>query len=278
MSTNTTTPADVRTDQENALWQALAAAPGASAIELGHAASQPKTAVRKILNQWAGDGLIVRANNGDDRNGFRWRIADQNPTAETSSATTEPESQIVTEPAPAELVLVPGTATGDTTPAAPDSPAATAADPQPATDSPSDPSAPTAATPDSAEEADAVGVDAEAVAGEGDSTPVTATPALVNGVCPTCGQPPKRQPRESQAGVLRGKVEDYFREHPGEEFTPGQVAKALGGKSSGAVYNACFALVGKFVIEYTCERPNKFRLHPDQAKQQAQETASDTQA
>ncbi|MVU77126.1 MarR family transcriptional regulator [Nocardia sp. ET3-3] len=274
---NPTTPADTRTDQENALWQALAAAPGASAIELGHAASQPKTAVRKILNQWAADGLIVRANNGDDRNGFRWRIADQHAPTETGTTTTEPDPQPAAEPTPAEPVPATDAATGDTA-TAPDSPSDTAAaDPQPATDSPSDTPAPAPQAPDSTE-GEAVVADAETPAGEGDSTPGTTTPTLVNGVCPTCGQPPKRQPRESQAGVLRGKVEDYLRENPTEEFTPGQIAKALGGKSSGAVYNACFALVGKFVAEYTCERPNKFRLHPDQAKQQAQEAAPHTQA
>lgn len=277
MSNPTTASADARTDQENALWQAMTAAPGASAAELARAASVPKSAVSKILDQWAGDGRIVRANNGDDRAGFRWRIADQRPAPETGSTTTEPATEPVAEPAPAEPVPAADAATGDTA-AAPDSSSDTAAaDPQPATDSPSDASAPTPQTPDSTDGAAVVG-DAETAAGEGDSTPGTTTPMLVDGVCPTCGQPPKRQPRESQAGVLRGKVEDYLRENPSEEFTPGQIAKALGGKSSGAVYNACFALVGKFVAEYTCERPNKFRLHPDQAKQQAQEAAPHTQA
>ncbi|WP_067573902.1 hypothetical protein [Nocardia acidivorans] len=260
-----TTPADTRTDQQDALWQALAAAPGASANELGEAASVPKPATRKILNQWAAEGLIVRANNGDDRNGFRWRIAEQRPATHTSSTTTEPDPQ----PATAEPALADPAPTDDP---APDAPGHTqAADLQPATASPAPASPTSEATQDTAPAGDT-----EAAAGEGDSTPETTAPA--EGVCPTCGQPPKRQPRESQAGVLRGMVEDFLREHPGEEFTPGQIAKALGGKSSGAVYNACFVLVGKFVAEYTCERPNKFRLHPDQATQQAQEAEPGTPA
>ncbi|NNH75677.1 hypothetical protein HLB23_38495 [Nocardia uniformis] len=264
MSTNTTTPTDTRTAQETALWQALIAAPGASAVELARAASVPKSAVSKILGQWAGDGRIVRANNGDDRSGFRWRIADHQSTPETGSTAAEPDTQATpgvpapAEPTPAEA------ATTDTTPSADPEPNADAASAQPTNESSSDAAASQYPTP-----TDVEAVATDAAAGEGDSASGTAT--VVEGVCPTCGQPPKRQPRESQAGVLRGKVEDFLRENPGVEFTPGQIAKALGGKSSGAVYNACFALVGKFVAEYTCERPNKFRLHPDQAKQQAQE-------
>ncbi|MGW2665949.1 MarR family transcriptional regulator [Nocardia tengchongensis] len=250
MSTNTTRPTDTRTAQESAVWQALTAAPGASAVELARATSVPKSAVSKILGQWAGDDRIVRANNGDDRTGFRWRIADQQTAPGTGSTAADPDTRATTgAPAPAEAAAKATTA--DTTPSADHDSNADAAVPQ--TPTPTD--------------VKAMGPDA--AAGEGDSALGTAT--VVVGVCSTCGLSPKRQPRESQAGVLRGKVEDFLREHPTEEFTPGQIAKALGGKSSGAVYNACFALVGKFVAEYTCERPNKFRLHPDQAKQQAQE-------
>ncbi|WP_229693448.1 hypothetical protein [Lentzea pudingi] len=40
------------------------------------------------------------------------------------------------------------------------------------------------------------------------------------------------------ASALLGMVEDYLHDHPGEEFGPAAIAKALDGKSSGAVSNA----------------------------------------
>lgn len=257
MSTNTATSTDARAAQETALWQALAAAPGASAVELTRAASVPKSAVSKILGQWAGDGRIVRANNSDDRSGFRWRIADQHTDPETPSTATETTAQTApTEPDP----------TGPADESVTAEPASSADAAAPVADAP-------AAVPQTTDAAPAaVDGDTQTSAGDGDSAePAPAAEVFVHGVCPACGQRRKGQRRESKAGVLRGKVEDFLRENPTEEFTPGQIAKALGDKSAGAVYNACFALVGRFVAEYTCEGPNKFRLHPNQAKQQAQE-------
>ncbi|MEU7140431.1 hypothetical protein ABZ942_13345 [Nocardia sp. NPDC046473] len=95
------------------------------------------------------------------------------------------------------------------------------------------------------------------------ATPVAVAPVAgidPAAVCPTCGRsgnmtlPP---------GSLRGLVEDYLREHPGQEFTPVQIAKELN-RSSGAVSNALYALVGRFVAQITCERPLRFMLHPNQ--------------
>jgi hypothetical protein len=63
-------------------------------------------------------------------------------------------------------------------------------------------------------------------------------------------------------GALRGKVEDYLRDHPGEEFGPTAIAKALSGKSSGAVSNALDKLVADGVAVKTKESPRRFALAP----------------
>lgn len=82
------------------------------------------------------------------------------------------------------------------------------------------------------------------------------------------GQQPPGQADNEQApevsklapGALRGLVADHLRDHPGQEFSPHQIGKALGGRSSGAVYNALLRLVGNGVAQMTTERPKKFIL------------------
>ena len=66
-------------------------------------------------------------------------------------------------------------------------------------------------------------------------------------------------------GALRGLVEDYLRDHPGEEFGPTAIAKALGGKSSGAVSNALDKLVEDGTAVKTQDTPRRFALAPAEA-------------
>ncbi|GGL20628.1 hypothetical protein [Nocardia jinanensis] len=70
-------------------------------------------------------------------------------------------------------------------------------------------------------------------------------------------------PDKLASGALRGLVEDHLRDNPGEEFTPHQIANALGGRSSGAVHNALVKLAKTGIAEQTCDRPKKFALTPD---------------
>lgn len=63
-------------------------------------------------------------------------------------------------------------------------------------------------------------------------------------------------------GALSGMVEDFLREHPGQEFGPVEIAKALGGKSSGAVSNALDKLVVNGTAVKTSDRPKRFALAP----------------
>ena len=70
------------------------------------------------------------------------------------------------------------------------------------------------------------------------------------------------KPARLAPGGLRGMVEDYLRDHPGEEFGPTAIARALGGKSSGAVSNALDKLVEDKTAVKTKESPRRFALAP----------------
>lgn len=61
------------------------------------------------------------------------------------------------------------------------------------------------------------------------------------------------------AGALRGQVEDYLRNNPGEEFTPHQIGKALD-RSSGAVHNALIKLTDSGIARQTSTAPKRFTL------------------
>ncbi|MCP2170090.1 MarR family transcriptional regulator [Goodfellowiella coeruleoviolacea] len=79
-----------------------------------------------------------------------------------------------------------------------------------------------------------------AAEGTPDERDRASTPGDSDGSGVTTGvadQAPRKEPRLAP-GALRGQVEDFLRERPGEEFGPAAIAKALGGKASGAVNNA----------------------------------------
>lgn len=59
------------------------------------------------------------------------------------------------------------------------------------------------------------------------------------------------------AGALRGMVEDYLREHPGRDFSPNAMGKALN-RSSGAVHNAAEKLVQAGYAVRTSDKPKKY--------------------
>jgi hypothetical protein len=66
-------------------------------------------------------------------------------------------------------------------------------------------------------------------------------------------------------GALRGMVEDYLCDHPGEQFGFTAIANALGGKSSGAVSNALDKLVEDGVATKTQDKPRRFAIAPIRA-------------
>ncbi|MCU1680206.1 MAG: hypothetical protein JWQ81_945 [Amycolatopsis sp.] len=99
----------------------------------------------------------------------------------------------------------------------------------------------------------------------GDAEPVASdeTQAADDGAA-TAADPASDKPR-LVPGALRGMVEDYLRDHPGQEFGPTAIAKELGGKSSGAVSNALDKLVEDGVAAKTNDKPRRFALAPAEA-------------
>ncbi|WP_033433164.1 hypothetical protein [Saccharothrix syringae] len=74
-----------------------------------------------------------------------------------------------------------------------------------------------------------------------------------------------QEPRELRApGALRGMVEDHLREHPGEEFSPTAIGRALT-RSAGAVHNAQEKLVENGYALHTSDKPKKYSLATDPA-------------
>lgn len=63
-------------------------------------------------------------------------------------------------------------------------------------------------------------------------------------------------------GALRGMVEDYLRTHPGEEFSPNAIGKALD-RSSGAVNNALEKLATDGYAVRTQNKPKRFAIKPE---------------
>lgn len=78
----------------------------------------------------------------------------------------------------------------------------------------------------------------------------------------TC-EPPATRERLSK-GALRGLVEDFLREHPGQEFGPTALSKALH-RSAGAINNACEKLVAEGYVHRARQAPKRFTLALDKS-------------
>ena len=77
------------------------------------------------------------------------------------------------------------------------------------------------------------------------------------------------------AGGLRGMVEDHLSEHPFDDFSPSQVAKALG-RSSGAVANALERLVDTGAAVQSSQAPRRYQHRPDTDATPAPATSTGT--
>lgn len=246
--------APVRTDSEDKLWAALHAVPNSTAADLSAAAKIGKSTAQKILVKWAGDGSITRT--AGIAEGGR-RAADLWAITETSTAAdgTAPDGTDISAPAdgaPADEGTVEDTAPADTAQAEPttasaDPDHADAADATPAeenlTDAPN--TGPTDAAPEDT-------YDTTADAASSGAAPDDATETASSD-----GKSARLAP-----GALRGMVEDHLRDHPVNEFGPTAIAKALGGKSSGAVNNALDKLVADGTAVKTKDKPRRFALAP----------------
>ncbi|MBV8933341.1 MAG: MarR family transcriptional regulator [Kutzneria sp.] len=232
-----TTTAKVRTDTEDKLWEALHANPNSTAADLSAAAKIGKSTAQKILVRWAADGSVTRTAgiaDGGRRAADLWAItpvddtpvaADQRDTDTVDAAQADTDSPV----APDDIDVAAVTPAEDESANSEPTDAA-AVDTQDSTDT-------EASDPAQAEPAADPATD-----GGGDDTAARLAP-----------------------GALRGMVEDYLRDHPGEQFGPTAIANALGGKSSGAVSNALDKLVADGTAVKTQDKPRRFALAPAEA-------------
>ncbi|MEC3974950.1 MarR family transcriptional regulator [Amycolatopsis sp. H20-H5] len=262
-----TVAAKVRTDAEDRLWKVLRVDRNRTAADLSVAAKIGKSTAQKILVTWSNDGSVTRTA-GIAEAGRRaadlWAITEVNTTQPdlapvgtdaakdsdtTDTAHTEPDAPVVV-------------------PVVPDAPAT-----DDATDVEGDPVDPTDTTPtdtaaddaqdpvetDKADrvEAEPVVADVNEPAADGEATDVDRP--TEDGADATSEKNTRLAP-----GGLRGMVEDYLRDHPGEQFGPTAIANALGGKSSGAVSNALDKLVEGGVAAKTQDKPRRFALAPSE--------------
>jgi DNA-binding transcriptional MocR family regulator len=75
-------------------------------------------------------------------------------------------------------------------------------------------------------------------------------------------------------GELRDLVCGYLAARPGQEFTPHQIAKALGGRSAGAVSNALTSKAVQHQVIQTSTRPRRYMMAPQPSNPAASAKAS----
>ncbi|MGY0497465.1 hypothetical protein ACWZHB_03075 [Nocardia sp. FBN12] len=265
----------LRKPATRALWAALGTNPGSTTAALADTAGIAVSTVRRLLTGWE-SARAVRSYTDPEtpRAAKTWFIAGSaapEPVAEPAGpvaaepepATPEPAAP---EPAAAEPVdPQPG-------PAVPAAPEPVAPEPDSAEPAPPEPAAPEPAAPEPVS-LDPADPDEEVAPADPvpDSAPEPAAaaptgddPAEPAPVAPTPPAEPAAADAESTlerlpAGALRGQVEDYLRDNPGEEFTPHQIGKALE-RSSGAVHNALVKLTKDETARQTSTVPKKFTL------------------
>ena len=265
-----TVAAEVRTDTEDKLWEALHAAANSTAADLSAAAKIGKSTAQKILVKWEADGSVTRTAGiaeGGRRAADLWAITDVDTTqVDPTPADPTPEDA----PAAEDTDAMDAPQAEPVTPDAPDADhsAVTEEDPAEQTDTAAD-GAQDPADSDEADPVDAAPVPTEvsdpADGADGATTDGDATPE--DGAEATGAKKARLAP-----GGLRGMVEDYLRDHPGEQFGPTAIANALGGKSSGAVSNALDKLVEVGVAAKTQDKPRRFALAPSEQEAAAAPT------
>ncbi|MDX8053774.1 MarR family transcriptional regulator [Lentzea sp. BCCO 10_0798] len=263
------TAATDRTDAEDKLWEALHTSPNSTAADLAVAAKIGKSTAQKILAKWADDASVTRITGiaqGGRRAADLWAIANVDTTqndpapAEAPAAADQDLTGIAdTEP---DAPAVPVTDDGDDTTAAENN-STDPVDTQPVDTDPVDTEstvAPVEGTPDTVDdETGAVQAGLVVADTEPASAGCAAThdnQATTRGGADAAGEKTPRLP----SGALRGMVEDFLGDHPGEEFGPTAIAKALGGKSSGAVSNALDKLADAGTAMKTNDKPRRFAL------------------
>ncbi|ROP37327.1 MarR family transcriptional regulator [Saccharothrix texasensis] len=249
----------VRTEAEDKLWEALHHYPNSTAANLSVAARIGKSTAQKILVRWASDGSVTRTTGSSYGRppADLWAIADVDPTlaapAQVDADTTPVDADGTNTTQAGPDVAVPVTPDVlDTDDAAPSE-----GDPDESTDiAANDAQGPV--DPEVTDPAEAASV----VAGVGEHSDDGAVTGIATATKGGAHTTDEEEAARLAPGALRGMVEDYLRDHPGEEFSPTVLAKALGGKSSGAVSNALDKLVADGTAVKTQDKPRRFALAP----------------
>lgn len=253
-----TTAAKVRTDTEDKLWEALHANPNSSAADLSGVAKIGKSTAQKILVKWAADGSVARTvtrvgfGEGGRRAADLWAITkiDVAQVDQDDAPTTNDDADS-TDPVQADSDKPDVTDTDDASPTEDGlTDLATTVPTDSATDDVQD-----------AADTDAIDLEVKPVVAEKTETANEDTVADPETATDGSGDDKARL----APGALRGRVEDFLRDNPGEEFSPTAIANALGGKSSGAVSNALDKLVQDKVAVKTQDKPRRFALAPAEA-------------
>jgi hypothetical protein len=235
-----------RTAAEDKLWETLHVRPNSTAAELSAAAKIGKSTAQKVLARWAADGSVVRTPGiatGGRRAADLWAINDTDAVTDDADTETNTDEE---EPCLAE--------TPQEQPAHEEHPA------------PGDAELTSAVDVRTAGDETTQPADVEVGNGESDTAePVGGKAAGTVGA--DSGDVESNTPEEKTAqrlspGALRGMVEDFLRDRPGEEFGPVTIARSLGGKSSGAVSNALDKLVAAGTAMKTKDAPRRYALAP----------------
>jgi hypothetical protein len=250
-----TTAAKVRTDTEDKLWEALHANPNSTATDLSGVATIGKSTAQKILVKWAADGSVTRTAGiaeGGRRAADLWAITE-------GAAALSAAAPVDQDDAPADDADATDTAQAD-----PDSPVTPdATDTNDAAPAEDDPTRPATTEPtDAAADNDVQGTADTDATDPAQTEPADDGAATDSDTATDSGGGDKAR---LASGALRGMVEDYLHDHPGQEFGPTAIANALGGKSSGAVSNALDKLVEDGVAVKTQDKPRRFALAPAEA-------------
>ncbi|WTW93436.1 helix-turn-helix domain-containing protein [Streptomycetaceae bacterium NBC_01309] len=230
---------------------ATAGPDGMTAAEIADAARVARSTVSKLLGKLTKNRTARREAGGfigRSRQPDRWHpvTASDETASGTAARNTAPGASAPTPasaPAPtpddtANARVAAGTSASNADAAGPGAEADSARDAAPA--APAAPDTPT--PPDRADSGP-------------DTAPVAPVPAAAPDPEPAVGGTPARL----GPGALRRMVFEHVNTHPGQAFTPGEIGRALGGRSSGAVANACDKLTAEGLVELACEKPRRFR-------------------
>lgn len=246
----------VRSEAEDKLWEALRADPHSTATDLSLSAKIGKSTAQKFLAKWASDGSVTRTAGiaeGGRRAADLWAITDVDTAQAAAPAPVDTSPGQDTDSARAVLGAPDARDTTDAT-------GAVSGPAEPTDTEPTDTMAEAAQDPVDADATTVVQTEPDSVA---DSEP-DADSVEADGDQPTEGGADATSAKAARLvpGALRGMVEDFLRDHPGEEFGPVSIAKALGGKSSGAVSNALDKLAADGTAVKTSDKPRRFALAP----------------